>query len=306
MALQFNGTNIYGITFNGKSLTQVNYNGVPVWYALTNCVITGTARVGSTWTAKTTPSEVQDLCSFQWYRGNSSISGANKSTYVATESDRGYQLKCVATIGSASVTSNTSPTILQDVSSLSLSGVAEEGYTLATSVSPSIATGTYQWYRDNVVISGANKSSYTLTHDDAGKYVKCVFTANGNWAGSVSAQTSVVVIGWYSWKGEASGSWSEYASSPQYATFNVPSNVKITHIVASAGKSYVEGEYGKCYIQAYYDNRWNTLAESDYGFSACGCSWSGEIWPSKVRIEYGFNVCRSGHYEITGTGLERK
>lgn len=202
MALQFNGKNIYGITFNGKSLTQVNFNGKPVWYALTNCVITGVARVGQTWTAKTTPSEVQTLCSFQWYRGGYLISGANESTYTTTEDDRGYQLRCVAKIGSASATSNTSPVILQNVSSLTLSGVTEEGYSLTVSVSPSIATGTYQWYRDGNAISGANKSSYTLTHDDAGKYVKCIFTANGNWTGSVSAQTSIKVIGWYYTTGE--------------------------------------------------------------------------------------------------------
>lgn len=197
MGLQYNGTNIYGIIYNGVSLTQLNFDGVPVWYALTACVISGVTRVGKTWKATTTPSEVQNLCTFQWYRGNTLISGATGATYVTTESDRGYQLKCIAKIGTASAESALSGTILQDVTKLGLSGVLEEGYTLSASITPSYATGTYQWYRGSNVISGANKSTYTLTHDDAGNKIKCVFTANGNWSGSVSDITSSNIVGWY-------------------------------------------------------------------------------------------------------------
>lgn len=190
MGLQYNGTNIYGIIYNGVSLTQLNFDGVPVWYALTACMISGVTRVGKTWKAATTPSEVQNLCTFQWYRGNTLISGATGATYVTTESDRGYQLKCIAKIGTASAESALSGTILQDVTKLSLSGVLKESYALSAGITPSYATGTYQWYRGSNAISGANKSTYTLTRDDVGNKIKCVFTANGNWSGSVSDITS--------------------------------------------------------------------------------------------------------------------
>ena len=306
MALQFNGKNIYGVNFNGKSLTQVNFNGKPVWYALTNCVITGKARVGSTWTAKTTPSEVQDLCSFQWYRGNSLINGANKSTYTTTEDDRGYQLKCVATIGSASATSNTSPTILQDVSSLTLSGVAEEGYSLTANISPIIATGTYQWYRDDVAISGANKSSYTLTHDDAGKYVKCIFTANGNWTGSVSAQTLSAVTGWYPWSDSKDGRWENYPSSPKSIQIDIPANTRVTYLSGLSSKAFVDGEYGTTSIEGYYNDSWHELAKSEPGFSESSCSWSGDTYMSAVRVIFDFQVCRYVYTKISVNGLQRR
>lgn len=234
MGLQYNGTNIYAVNYNGVSLTQVNYNDVPVWYALTACSISGTAKVGSTWTAKTTPSEVQDLCEFQWYRGSVLISGATKSTYVATESDRGYQLKCVAKIGNASATSGFGDTIKQDVILMNISGVAEEGYTLTAVVNPSGATGAYQWYRGTTPISGATNSTYTLTHDDAKYYVSCKFTASGNWTGSVEARTSVVVVGWYSWSTSISNSSGSNYTTNISAGYTIPSGVICQKVSCSA------------------------------------------------------------------------
>lgn len=243
MGLQYNGTNIYGVNYNGTSLTQVNFNGIPVWYALTSCTISGVNKVGYEWSVMTNPAEVQSLCTYQWYRGGIAIQGATKDTYTTAESDRGYQLSCVAKIGSASATSNLSLVILQDVESLTLSGVTEEGYTLSANIIPSYATGTYQWYRDSEEIEDATTSSYTLTHDDATHYIKCVFVANGNYSGSVSDITSSTIIGWYSWSKSISNSTSDFVTSIS-ASYTVPSNVickKIT-CYASAYNHTAQGE----------------------------------------------------------------
>lgn len=242
MGLQYNGTNIYGINYNGVALTQLNFNGVPVWYALTACTISGEARVGKTWSAKTTPSEVQDLCTFQWYRGNTLINGATNSIYVATESDRGYQLKCVAKIGSASAESSFGSTILQDVINLTISGVTEEGYTLSATVSPSGATGTYQWYRGSTAISGANSSTYTLVHTDAKNYITCKFVGDGNYIGSTEDTTTTVITGLYSWSKSISSG--EEMTTGISTSYTIPEGVTCTRITcyAAAYNHTAQGE----------------------------------------------------------------
>lgn len=107
MALKYNNTDINIAVYCGTSLTQINFDGTPVWSALQSCSISGNAEVGSTLTATVEPSSVQSLCSFQWYRASSSgangsaISGATSNTYTLQADDNNCYVYCVATLGSA-------------------------------------------------------------------------------------------------------------------------------------------------------------------------------------------------------------
>ena len=107
MALKYNNTDITGAVYCGTPLTQINFDGTPVWYALQSCSISGNAEVGSTLTATVVPSAVQNLCSYQWYRASASggegtpISGATSSTYTLQADDNNCYVYCVATLGSA-------------------------------------------------------------------------------------------------------------------------------------------------------------------------------------------------------------
>ena len=479
MGLIFGTTNIYGINFvnNGvtTSLTQLNYNKTPVWYALTACSIAGTARIDKTWTATVTPSEVQNLCTYQWYRGTSIIANATAATYTTTVNDRGYQLRCLTQIGSASAWSNYGDKILQDMSSCWISGTTKVGQTMSAGIVPDSATGTYQWYRGNDVISGANSSTYLLTESERGNSVKCSFTANGDYIGTVVSGTSGTVIqemssiwfgsysskvgswisvgvspsgatgnyqwyresesisgatsssyqfveadrgkrvmckfvatgnftgslstsyssyiyqavsgsawisgtteegytltcnksnsfdcyylwyrdwstllqsstsntytlthddaghriscmvvgtnywdgsiatgqtetiwGWYDWSNSTSGSWKDYPSSPKYLTLEVPSNVKLTYALATASKAYVDGEYGRVDIAAYFIDKsnWYNIATGTTGFSASYASWEGSSTNySSIRAEYGFQVCKNVSVEFKIAGKQRR
>ncbi len=218
MGLKYNGTNIYAVNYNGVSLTQINYNNVPVWYALTGCIISGTARVGKTWTATTSPSEVQSLCAYQWYRGANAIANATNRTYTTTTDDRGSQLRCLAQIGSAYAWSSYTDKILQDMSGAWISGTSKVGQQLNCYISPGEATGSYQWYRDSSAISGATQGYYTLTSSDRGHKVKCSFTGNGNFTGTVSSGYSGDVI--QAVTGISFNSYTNYVGNTIYTTVN--------------------------------------------------------------------------------------
>ena len=79
------------------------------------------------------------------------------------------------------------------LTSITISGTAEVGKTLATTLKPSGATATYQWYRGDTAIPNATGSTYTVTTADIGYTIKVTATGTGIYTGSVtSAPTSVV------------------------------------------------------------------------------------------------------------------
>lgn len=108
-ALTLNNTNVTKVIYNGVECTKVIYNGSTVWektQSLTSVSIAGTAEVGQVLTANPNPYNSGNAYSYQWYRGNTAISGATGKTYTLTASDRGYTIKVSCTLGSTTVTSS--------------------------------------------------------------------------------------------------------------------------------------------------------------------------------------------------------
>lgn len=85
------------------------------------------------------------------------------------------------------------PAAAVSVSAITVTGDAVVGATLTAAPTPENATGTYQWTICDTVDGiytniGTNSNTYVPVTGDAGKFIKAVFTASGNYTGS---QTSV-------------------------------------------------------------------------------------------------------------------
>lgn len=119
------------------------------------------------------------------------ISGANGQSYTIADEYKGYAIGCevisngyVMNISNVTVEGEPSDELpVVTLNSIEIYGDnREEGGVLRTILEPNAATGTYQWYRSDskdgvyTPIDGANDSKYTITADDAGKYVKVEFT----------------------------------------------------------------------------------------------------------------------------------
>ena len=148
--------------------------------------ISGTLRSGYTLTAKAGTWSPSATLTYQWYRSGSKISGATKSTYKLTTSDRGKKITVVVTgkktgYGTVPMTS-AAKTIYYEFSKAptpTISGTLKSGHTIAVKVgtwSPT-PTKTYQWYRNGKAIPGATKSTYKLTSSDKGKKITVKVTA---------------------------------------------------------------------------------------------------------------------------------
>ena len=188
--------------------------------------ISGTAAVGNalsttngTWSDADGDSRTY---SYQWYRADdnagknlASIAGANSASYTLTTSDAHKFIRVVVTAndgngGTMTAASNYSAVANSaPVNSVvpSISGTARVGNVLSTTNGTwSDADGdgrtySYQWYRadDNsgtnlAVIASATSASYTLTTNDAHKYLRVVVTANDGRGGATTANSAYVAV----------------------------------------------------------------------------------------------------------------
>lgn len=142
------------------------YNGVTttVWNSLTGVSISGTQQVGSTLTANTTPSSVATLCSYQWYRGSTAISGATSRTYTLVDADRANTIKVTATLGATSVTSAATGKIY------GWKTVTGDLYNMTSATTPSpfkVTSGLWRFFANfDDITTGMSLPSGNTTHTD--------------------------------------------------------------------------------------------------------------------------------------------
>ena len=190
------------VTSSAKTVAAGEFTSAPA------PTISGTAKVGSTLTAKQgawKPTASKYV--YQWLRDGNIIAGATESTYVPSATDAGkqfsvrvtgkkdgYQDKTVTsaamTVARGEFTSAPAPTI---------SGTAKVGSTLTAESSEWMpaAEFSYEWLRGGEVISGATVKTYKLTVADAGKQVsvRVTGTKDGYQEKAVTSEAKTVAAG---------------------------------------------------------------------------------------------------------------
>jgi len=141
--------------------------------------ISGAAAVGTT--LKITGLPAGGKFTYKWKRGGKAISGATKSTYKITTKDLGKKITVTVTstltgYKKATKTSAATAAVKKSFSKTyapKISGTVKVGKKLTASTkswSPK-AKLTYQWYRNGKAISGATKSTRTLSSADLGAVI---------------------------------------------------------------------------------------------------------------------------------------
>ncbi|MGE3609060.1 MAG: hypothetical protein AB7I27_05690 [Bacteriovoracaceae bacterium] len=136
--------------------------------------------------------------SYQWYKGNSTISGATGASYTFTmASDKAGDYKVKVTNSAGEVFSNVATVTLISPPSViyypaSVSKKNNESVSLSV-VATGSGTLSYQWYKGNSTISGATGASYTfnMTSDKAGDYKVKVTNSAGEVFSNVATVTLI-------------------------------------------------------------------------------------------------------------------
>ncbi|MEI6853496.1 MAG: SBBP repeat-containing protein, partial [Bacteroidota bacterium] len=145
---------------------------------------------------------------YQWYKNGTLITGANSATYttpILTLTDNGSTFYCIITncSGINSLPSSTVTLTVIDycnpvwIAASPSNQISNIGGTATFSVTPSgTAPFTYQWYKNNSMINGANFSNFTtpaLTQGDNGNAYYCKVTnCSGNYVANSNPATLTV------------------------------------------------------------------------------------------------------------------
>ena len=174
----------YTITYTVAGVGSANF---PINIgAIINTTITGDSAtcIGSA-PSPADLTAVSGYSNYEWFKDNVSVQNGSSNTYTpafnvagsfvykVTITDNSLSTPCTATSSNFTFTVNTLPTI-----SISTPGGAEgfcAGSNIVITASPS--SGTFAWYKDGTVISGA--TGYQYTASTAGEYKATVTDANG-------------------------------------------------------------------------------------------------------------------------------
>ena len=156
--------------------------------ALTGYVfISGNTKVGATLSATVEGTPRSATLSYQWYRGDSPISGAISTIYTTTNADDDCDISCRVTAAGYEgilISGSIKPALPVLTGSVVIVNVSspdgiEVGDTLAATVNGVQADALLhcQWYRGDTAIEGATSTNYVLVNTDVGQSITCKVTA---------------------------------------------------------------------------------------------------------------------------------
>ncbi|MDT0553603.1 HYR domain-containing protein [Urechidicola vernalis] len=142
-----------------------------------------------------------DGLTYQWYRNASLISGATSNSYTASSlaiGDDGDNYYVI--VGGSGICSNVqSNTVSISVNEIGISSqptnVAEcEGNNVSFSVVTTGTVSTYQWYRNGVVISGANSTTLNISNIDSSDAGNYYVVMTGPYCSNVTSATASLAV----------------------------------------------------------------------------------------------------------------
>ena len=161
--------------------TKYEFNISKIDKTVPKVTISGNTSPKSKLTAIVTPSTTPSGYKYQWYKGNTILSGANSSTYTPSTSGTYY---VEVRTGSGKKTKSVGKTIKEQIKpTVTISGSSawtnKSVKITSTIKNPgAVKINGYKWYRDNSEISGSNSKDYTA--NSGGNYKVIVSTNVGN------------------------------------------------------------------------------------------------------------------------------
>ena len=178
----------YKIKANITSFSPVSSNVIAVALKLPVPVLTSQGNLCNGGTVSLSSSVINDNYTYKWYKNTTLITGANLPTYATTVAGNYYvtvsSMNCLETSNAIDLQLNSITVAINSPAST----VLIPGETKTLTATTSATQGTYQWYKNNVIISGQTSSSLTI--NEIGTY-KVIVSQN---SGCIATQEASITI----------------------------------------------------------------------------------------------------------------
>jgi hypothetical protein len=171
--------------------------------------LTAKIKIGESVTFTSSVSGGLSPYSYQWYLNGSAVSGATSFTWTFTPTATGYYIVYLKvtdgtpqTVKSNEASVTVASPLAVSISPMSASIVVGQSVAFTSTVSGGYPPYSYQWYLNDVAVSGATSNGWTFTPTSSGIYYVYlkVVDSNNNVVQSEAAKVSVasVPVGGYS------------------------------------------------------------------------------------------------------------
>lgn len=217
---------------------------------------------------------------YQWYLNGSAVSGATGSSYTKTglTTSGTYSVYCEVANKAGIVTSRVATLkveqyytpVLNTNYPANASKTYITGNTASASFSVVVATAgnptsyTYQWYVNNVAVSGATSSTYNWSGTEGSYNVYCKVT---NAAGSVDSRTATLSV-------------TRYYTPVLNSSY--PANASKTYITGNTASATFEVKIATAGVPASYTYQWYLNNSAVSGATGSKYTWTGTEGTYKI------------------------
>lgn len=222
-----NGSYVLKITI--PDFGVVTSNSIEVHLALENATITSGGALCENGTVVLSSSVTNPAYTYQWFKNDIAIAGATSTTYTAS-AEGNYHL----VVSSGACTRQSNVLALQ-VATFNLTTTTPSPDILIPGEQKTLAVSTdaiapqFAWYRNNILIAGANQSSYVATQN--GTY-KVVVTQN---QGCLIQKEKIFVLEY-----PTSFEITVAADASYAACSNAPTTLSVTRFIANTSQGVID------------------------------------------------------------------
>lgn len=137
--------------------------------------------------------------SYQWYKDGAALSGAIGTTYTVDASTAGFEGDYQIEISGAGICTELSTAVtITNADAFTVTRNNSENVVVLPSISETLSVSTtatsptYQWYRNNTIISGATNTTLDITQD--GTYYVAVTQTGGTCPGTIKNSENTVAV----------------------------------------------------------------------------------------------------------------
>jgi hypothetical protein len=161
----------YKLRVTIPTFSPIESNAISIALQIQTPVITAVGTLCGTNSVQLNSSVTNAVFTYKWYKNNTLITGASSPSYSTNQAGN-YHL--VVSLGSCSVTSNTINLQQNSISAtlnIPTTAILIPGETKVITATTNAVNPSFQWYRNNAIITGATSASINATTDGTYKVI---------------------------------------------------------------------------------------------------------------------------------------